>query len=99
MSRTIRNIRKWSIDEDTVKIIKGGDKQVNHNAWGNRKMPPYATTPSVFKDRATKTCHVNGFMKGVSKYDKLITKNANRSLKKSIRQQLKNELKKELENG
>lgn len=53
------------------------------------------------KHRASKTDHVSGYSKGVSAYDKLITTNANRSLKKRIRQRHKKEIINQLtkENG
>lgn len=41
------------------------------------------------KFKAVKTDHVGGYSKGVSQYDKLTTKNANRSMKKSARQEAK----------
>jgi hypothetical protein len=44
------------------------------------------------KFKAVKTDHVNGYAKGVSQYDKLTTKNANRSKTKGARQQAKREL-------
>lgn len=96
MSRTKRKIRRWKRNSDTTEIIEGGDAKVSHGWWGNRRMKPYAKTPAVHKERASKTCHVAGYSKGVSKYDKLITKNANRSRKKAYRQQLKKELQNEL---
>lgn len=59
-----------------------------------KRLTPYATTP--FKFKATKTCHVGGNMKGVTDYDKLVTRNANRSLKKGIRQAAKLMIKREV---
>ena len=53
----------------------------------HRKMAPYAKTKGVPKFKAHKTDHVGGYSKGVSKADKLNTKNANRSFKKGARQQ------------
>lgn len=90
MSRTKRRIRKW--DNNTTIITEGGDAQVSRNWWGRRKMLPYAISPNVSKSRASKTDHVGGFSKGVSRYEKLITKNANRALKKAFRQKQKLEI-------
>ncbi len=92
MSRTKRKKIK-----DGKLLTSIGDAQVEHN-WRGRKMTPYAVTPAVFKDRATKTDHVPGKAKGVSKYDKLLSRNANRSLKKGMRQKLKKEIKEAYEN-
>ncbi|GGH28341.1 hypothetical protein FAZ19_19760 [Sphingobacterium alkalisoli] len=55
-------------------------------------MKPYTIKIGSPKLKAVKTDHVPGASKGVSKYDKLITKNANRSGKKSLRQRVKNDL-------
>lgn len=63
---------------------------------GGRKMMPYTKKPNTYIERAYKTDHVPGRYKGVSSYDKLITKNANRSHKKAYRQQLKRELENEI---
>lgn len=41
------------------------------------------------KLKAEKTDHVGGYSKGVSDYDKLTTRNANRAMTKSARQQNK----------
>lgn len=49
------------------------------------------------KLKAEKTDHVGGYSKGVSRYDKLITKNANRAMKKGARQESKKNLKKDLD--
>ncbi len=59
-------------------------------------MRPWTKEVRPLKEQASKTDHVGGYSKGVSAYDKLITKNANRSKKKAYRQQLKKELKDEL---
>lgn len=50
------------------------------------------------KFKAEKTDQVGGYSKGVSTYDKLITKNANRSRTKSARQQEKLEIRKIIQN-
>lgn len=44
------------------------------------------------KWRAEKTDHVGGFSKGVSNYDKLTTRNANRTMTKGARQETKKEI-------
>lgn len=49
------------------------------------------------KTFAHKTDHVGGYSKGVSKYDKLVTKNANRGLKKSTRQKVIREIKQRID--
>jgi hypothetical protein len=54
-------------------------------------MKPFAGYKQKYK--AQKTDHVGGFSKGVSTYDKLIARNANRSHKKATRQALKNWIK------
>lgn len=89
MSRTKRKLRKGY---NPQYISEGGDAQVDRNTWRPRKMRPYTTTTTDSKFTASKTCYVNGFIKGVSRQDKLETKNANRSMKKSLRQKLKKEL-------
>lgn len=63
-----------------------------------RKTKPYVTDKEIGsgKFKATKTDLVPGTSKGVSKYDKLITRNANRSKKKALRQSVKLLIKKEL---
>lgn len=72
-----------------------GDAQIDD--WPrNRKMRPYAITPGVNKYKAVKSCYATGFTKGVTKRDKLITRNANRAFKKGFRQQTKQQIKKEL---
>lgn len=45
------------------------------------------------KHRTVKSKHVDGYTKGVSNYDKLTTKNANRAMTKGARQQSKRQLK------
>ena len=52
----------------------------------SRKMRSYSAEREQFKFKASKSEYVGGYSKGVSAYDKLITKNANRSIKKSMRQ-------------
>lgn len=91
MSRTRRKLRKGYKPQ---RIEEGGDAQID-NWLISRKMKPY-TRPNLYKLKATKTDHVPGFAKGVSKSDKLITRNANRSFKKGYRQELEKQLKKEL---
>jgi hypothetical protein len=49
------------------------------------------------KLKAEKTDHVGGYSKGVSGYDKLITRNSNRAMKKGARQESKINIKKYLE--
>ena len=44
------------------------------------------------KFKAQKTDHVDGYSKGVSRYDKLVTKNANRGMAKGARQEAKKEI-------
>jgi len=44
------------------------------------------------KYKAVRTDHVSGYSKGVSDFDKLTSKNANRAVKKSARQQAKLEI-------
>lgn len=51
----------------------------------------------VPKLKAEKTDHVGGYSKGVSEYDKLITRNSNRAMKKGARQESKINIKKYLE--
>lgn len=93
MGKTRRNIRRDSYNNGT-RIEKGGDAQVVEN-YKYKKLAPY-TNGFHPKFEAEKTGYVNGFMKGVSESDKLITKNANRSLKKGLRQKLKRELRDQL---
>lgn len=90
MSRTKRNFRKGYAPEY---LAEGGDAQNTGNDF-KKKLKPYAKEVRPMKEKAAKTGYVGGFSKGVSRYDKLVTKNANRALKKSYRQQLKNETKK-----
>lgn len=47
--------------------------------------------------KAEKTDHVGGYSKGVSNYDKLTTRNANRAMTKGARQESKRNLKKYLD--
>ena len=58
-------------------------------------MKPYLDEHSMGspKFNAEKTDHVPGTAKGISKKDKLVTKNANRSRKKAARRQGKNYIK------
>lgn len=89
MSRTFRNIKK------DKSIVKGGDAQVESWDHSNR-LTPYTKKKNIGKYKATKSSFVGGYSKGVTRADKLDTKNANRSLKKAFRQELKNQLKQEL---
>lgn len=57
------------------------------------KLKPYTIDIGVGKFKATKTDHVPGEAKGLSSWDKLVTKNANRSKKKALRRKLKNQIK------
>lgn len=54
-------------------------------------MKKYAKRSAV-KFRTEKMDGIPGTTKSISKYDKLTTKNANRSLKKSLRQKVKKEI-------
>jgi hypothetical protein len=49
------------------------------------------------KLKAEKSDHVGGYSKGVSQYDKLTTRNANRGMTKGVRQESKRNLKKYLD--
>lgn len=62
----------------------------------SKRLRPYAVERKPIKYTADKTEYVPGTLKGVSKFDKLITKNANRAIKKAFRQRLKKELQDEL---
>jgi hypothetical protein len=57
-------------------------------------MKPYSNNRQKLK--ADKTDHVSGMSKGVSGYDKLVTRNANRSFKKQERVKAENEIRQEL---
>lgn len=61
-------------------------------------MKPYLKTKQqgAPKLKAVKTDYVPGTAKGVSKKDKLVTKNANRSRKKAARQEAKKQINEEL---
>jgi len=83
MSRTNRN-----------KIKRAADwKNINPH-----KSKPYVADKDKghSKFKATKTEYVDGYMKGITATDKLITRNANRSLKKGMRQQSKKLIESEL---
>ena len=49
------------------------------------------------KNHSGREWGITGWMKSISKYEKLNTRNANRSHKKGVRQQSKIQIKKELE--
>ena len=68
----------------TLEEVDDGDSKIFRP---HRKMTPYSKSKWVPKFKASKTSHVGGYSKGVSKADKLNTKNANRSFKKGARQQ------------
>lgn len=99
MGKTKRKVFKGGWRPSDGKCMgKGGDTQVDHHRYGNRKMKPYAKDKSPMKHKASGSdCYQSGYMKRISKSEKLEAKNANRSLKKGFRQQLKRELRKELE--
>jgi hypothetical protein len=59
-------------------------------------MKPYSN--NNYKVYAEKTDHVSGYSKGVSKTDKLLTRNENRSFKKQERVKAKKEINDELQN-
>jgi hypothetical protein len=92
MSRTKRKIRKWKRDLNEIRIVEGGDAQVGHGWWGNRKMRPYSKRPNEIKFKAESYTGT-----APTRNDKLVTKNANRSIKKALRQYLKKQLKDELQ--
>jgi hypothetical protein len=58
-------------------------------------MKPYSNNNT--KLQAEKTDHVSGYSKGVSKTDKLVTRNANRSFKKQERTIAKKEINDQLQ--
>jgi hypothetical protein len=92
MSRTKRKQISETGSEELV-----GDAKINAYNARNKKLTPYIKNKSDFKFKATHTYLVPGKWKGVSAYDKLITKNANRSKKKALRQKIKLDIKKELQ--
>lgn len=94
MSKTLRNILTGFRPR---RIKTGGDAQVDNSSWSERRMKPYTKDIGFGKMVASRTCYTTGYMKGVSHYDKLTTRNANRSMKKSMRQQNKKEIQLELE--
>lgn len=71
-------------------------KQKTHNK--GKKLTPYLKDKDkgVLKYKADRPDGIPGSSKGISEYDKLIVKNANRSRKKGARQQFKNDLNEEL---
>lgn len=86
MSRTYRKKIDW--EEGYSKKNKDGSQ----GEWTGKKITPYCKKGSrkfVFHRQGRK---VN------RQWEKLITKNANRSLKKAMRQELKKQLKEEYEN-
>ena len=98
MSRTIRNIKRGY---NSLEIVKGGDAKNRNEGWGyqtKHKLRPYTVTPSIFKAKATKTDHVGGYNKGVSKFDKLLTRNCNRAQKKKVRRLAKKQIQNDINN-
>lgn len=95
MSRTKRKSLKGDWPNASLFEEEVGDGQVDCFR-PHLKMKPYSKEKRPMKFRASKTDHVTGFYKGVSNSDKLITRNANRSIKKAFRQQLKQEIQNEL---
>ncbi len=97
MSKTKRTLRRGYNPEYILKE-KGGDAQVRPFRIGKKKLTPY-TGKGTFKFVPERTDHVSGYSKSLSKYEKLVTKNANRSMKKKVRQKVKKEILEEIENG
>lgn len=85
--------KRKQIDYITNKEKVLGDAQVYGDNFRSKKLKPFAKEVRPLKYYARKTDLVSSFQKGVSRYDKLVTKNANRSIKKAKRRQDKNELK------
>ena len=81
------NTRRKTLKNYKPFVLEEVDDGEIGNFKTHRKMAPYAKTKGVPKFKAHKTAHVDGYSKGVSKADKLNTKNANRSFKKGARQQ------------
>lgn len=79
----------------------GRDKKHRGKSTHGKRMKPYALKRGKFGvDKMSGNHDSIGFYgNNISETSKLITKNANRSLKKALRQKLKEELKKELENN
>lgn len=97
MSKTKRTLRK-GYNPEYIRKEKGGDAQVDSFKIRKKKLTPY-TGKSTYKFEPERSEYVPGTSKGVSKYEKLVTKNANRSMKKSVRAKIKLLIKKEIENG
>jgi hypothetical protein len=95
MSRTVRNILT---SYQPKKMKQGGDAQVDNGLRGNRKMKPYTTDigSGKFVNHSGREWGCTGYMKSITRYEKLTTKNANRSMKKSMRQVSKNIVREEL---
>ena len=81
------NTRRKTLKNYKPFVLEEVDDGEIGNFKAHRKMAPYAKTKGVPKFKAHKTDHVSGYSKGVSKADKLNTKNANIGFKKGARQQ------------
>lgn len=94
MGKTLRN----KIEDGEFLGNQRDKKRIGAVTIGKR-MKAYATSFKFGVDHSTGNPHFrnSGMKTGVSRMGKLVTKNANRSLKKGLRQQLKKELRFELD--